>query len=214
MSPPGVFGKLPARGDFVAYRLPASFTDPWHGWLVRGLADARLSLGDRLTELWRVAPAWRFVLAPGLAGPNAATGVLVPSVDAVGRTFPLCIVHLAAEPIDPLALFAEPDRLDRLEAAARRALAPSLDLAAWLRDLDGIGSDPLPLLAAPALPMRFPAGAGLAAAVATTFRARGAHGVAIFWGEGSPFVSPGGFLFHGLPEGADFRRLLCDGEAR
>jgi type VI secretion system protein ImpM len=209
----GVFGKLPARGDFLAHRLPASFTEPWHGWLARGLADARLLLGERLSERWRVAPAWRFLLAPGLAGPTAAVGILVPSVDAVGRAFPLSLVRLDSEPIDPLALFAQPDRFDRLEAAARRALVPSLDLEAWLGGLDGADADPLPLMPARALPLRVAAGPGeLAEAVGATLRARGGHGLAIFWGDGSPYVAGGGLVFHGLPEGRDFLRLLCDGE--
>ncbi len=38
------------------------------------------------------APIWRFTLAPGLAGRYPVFGVLMPSVDRVGRQFPLTLV--------------------------------------------------------------------------------------------------------------------------
>jgi type VI secretion system protein ImpM len=209
----GVFGKLPARGDFLAHGLPASFTGPWHGWLVRGLAEARRLVGDRLAEIWRVAPAWRFVLAPGLAGPAAVAGVLVPSVDAVGRAFPLTLARLAADPFEPRALVSGATWLDRLEAAARAALVPELDLEAWLRGLDG--SNPgEPAAAAPArLPLWLRGeGEALADALGALLAARGGQGLALFWSAGSPFVAPGALLSPGLPEGRDFLRLLVDPE--
>lgn len=38
------------------------------------------------------APIWRFSAAAGLAGPDAVLGVMMPSVDRVGRQFPLTLV--------------------------------------------------------------------------------------------------------------------------
>ena len=35
----GLFGKLPARGDFVRENLPRDFTDAWDAWWQRGLAE-------------------------------------------------------------------------------------------------------------------------------------------------------------------------------
>jgi type VI secretion system protein ImpM len=89
---PGVFGKLPARGDFVDRGLPKSFTDPWHAWLVDGLAAARAELGAGFEPAYMAAPVWRFLLPAGAAGPTAACGVLLPSVDSAGRLFPLSLV--------------------------------------------------------------------------------------------------------------------------
>jgi type VI secretion system protein ImpM len=214
VSGPGAFGKLPARGDFLAHRLPADFTEPWHGWLARGLLAARGALGDRLEELWRVAPAWRFALAPGLAGPEAVVGVLVPSVDAVGRAFPLTLALPAREPPDALALILRPDWLDRLEAAARRALDPGLGLGDWLAALDALAPRELPAAPPPRLlPVRLAGdGAELAHALATLLLARGGSGLALFWGQGSPFVAAGALACGGLPEGPDFVRLLADPE--
>lgn len=212
--PVGLFGKLPTRGDFLALGLPASFTEPWHGWIARGLQAARLALGARFEAVYRVAPAWRFALAPGLAGPDAALGVLVPSVDAVGRAFPLALVRLEPEAVDPLALLRSPGWLDRLEEAARRALAPRLDLAAWQGALAGLGpGEPVARATPHLLPLRLEGrGSGLAEALDGLLRARGGSGLALFWGEGSPFVAAGLFAAPGLPEGPDFARLLVDPE--
>src|ERR687890_132230 len=88
---PGVFGKLPARADFLSRGLPASFADPWHAWVVRGLAAARQELAERFESAYMAAPVWRFVLPPGACGPALAAGVVLPSVDAVGRLFPLAL---------------------------------------------------------------------------------------------------------------------------
>ncbi len=84
---PGIFGKLPWLGDFVTRRLPHSFVEPWDDWLQRGMAATREALGDGWLDSFLTAPVWRFLLPAGSAGP-AMAGVLMPSVDRVGRYFP------------------------------------------------------------------------------------------------------------------------------
>jgi type VI secretion system protein ImpM len=42
----GLFGKLPARGDFVRENLPRDFTDGWDGWWQRGLGEVRSLFSD------------------------------------------------------------------------------------------------------------------------------------------------------------------------
>ncbi len=41
------------------------------------------------------APIWRFLLPAGACGAQAALGVWLPSVDRVGRQFPLALCALA-----------------------------------------------------------------------------------------------------------------------
>ena len=84
----GCYGKLPSLGDFVSRRLPRSFVQPWDAWLQRALAASRARLGAGWLETYLASPFWRFALAPGLCGPEAWVGVLMPSTDRVGRTFP------------------------------------------------------------------------------------------------------------------------------
>jgi type VI secretion system protein ImpM len=50
-------------------------------------------------EAYLTAPIWRFVLLPGIINHQAWTGLIMPSVDKVGRYFPLTV----AIPIDDCA---------------------------------------------------------------------------------------------------------------
>src|SRR5215475_13109598 len=92
----GVFGKLPARGDFVRENLPRDFADAWDAWWQRGLAETQQRPVDEWREAWLEAPVWRFVLPPGLCGANGVLGLWMPSVDKAGRYFPLTIAATAA----------------------------------------------------------------------------------------------------------------------
>jgi type VI secretion system protein ImpM len=87
----GLYGKLPARGDFVRIGLPGSFVAPWDAWLQDVVAGSRELLGADWLPAWLEAPVWRFALAGGLCGPDPVLGVLLPSVDRVGRYFPLTL---------------------------------------------------------------------------------------------------------------------------
>jgi type VI secretion system protein ImpM len=110
----GLFGKLPARGDFVRLGLPGDFVAAWDAWLARVLADSRARMGAAWLPAFLEAPVWRFALAPGLCGARAACGVWMPSVDRVGRYFPLTLA--AMQPA------AAPAWFDACEAAGRAAL--------------------------------------------------------------------------------------------
>lgn len=92
---PGWFGKLPHLGDFASRRLPEAFVQRWDRWLQRGLAAARSELGPRWLDVYLVAPVLRFWLAPGLLGEHGWAGLMMPSVDRVGRHFPLTIARPA-----------------------------------------------------------------------------------------------------------------------
>ena len=87
----GFYGKLPARGDFVRSGLPRTFTDPWDDWLQPSLSAAKEAMGERWLDLYLTFPVWRFVMPDGLVGGNCWIGVFLPSVDRVGRCFPLTI---------------------------------------------------------------------------------------------------------------------------
>ncbi len=98
----GFYGKLPTVGDFVVRDLSPEFVAPWDAWLQRALADSQLRLGADFDELYLTFPIWRFVAGPGAFGPDACWGVLLPSVDRVGRRFPLTL----AQPLSLATLHA------------------------------------------------------------------------------------------------------------
>lgn len=68
----GFYGKLASRGDFVSRALPQSFVGPWDSWLAAGLLASQQRLGGDWLNVYLVSPLWRFVLAPGVCGPDAA----------------------------------------------------------------------------------------------------------------------------------------------
>jgi type VI secretion system ImpM family protein len=91
---PGWYGKLPSLGDFASRRLPPLFIEPWDRWLANSLASWR-ERDESWMDAYLAAPPLRFALGAGLPfeqSPGYA-GVLMPSVDRVGRYFPLTVVR-------------------------------------------------------------------------------------------------------------------------
>lgn len=97
-----VFGKLPAHGDFIARGLDAAARDGLDTWLAGSLAQARARLGEEFDPLWEQAPPWRFGQVIEGAG---TAGAIAPSVDAVGRRFPLLVLRreIAADAVEAAA---------------------------------------------------------------------------------------------------------------
>ncbi len=87
---PGWFGKLPGMGDFAHRRLPESFRAQWDAWLQNGLGGLRQRHAD-WTQHYLESPLWSFLLGDQVAGPGRWIGVLMPSVDGVGRYFPFTL---------------------------------------------------------------------------------------------------------------------------
>lgn len=93
----GLYGKLPAKRDFIAASVPRAFLRLWEPWIEAGLAAARARAGEaRFAEAFNGAPIWRFWLGPAVFG-EAALGALMASVDALGRMYPLTLVGVGAE---------------------------------------------------------------------------------------------------------------------
>lgn len=150
----GAFGKMPALGDFFRLALSPDFVTPWDRWLQAAMVEARARLGDDFQAAYMSAPIWRFTLPAGVAGRSAVSGVLMASVDQVGRLFPLTLARESGSGGDALAdhaallavvtdleeaaLDALSDDLTRDGLAARLALCPApraaaMDVARYLR---------------------------------------------------------------------------------
>ena len=90
----GVSGKVFTHGDFIDRNLPESFLSPWNHWLQTGIALSQEQLGSEWLQKYLNAPIWRFALSGNICGEQSAIGVMIPSVDRVGRYFPLTLVAL------------------------------------------------------------------------------------------------------------------------
>ena len=130
----GWYGKIPSLGDFISRRLPANFIDTWDTWLQKAMATSREQLGEHWLDLYLTSPMWRFILMPDTCS-NAKiwTGILMPSIDKVGRHFPLTIAA-EIEPY-PQALLSLISAQHWYTALEQVALA-SLDLNISPDDLD------------------------------------------------------------------------------
>jgi type VI secretion system protein ImpM len=146
-STPGWYGKLPSLGDFASRRLEGDFIEPWDTWLGEGLAAQRETLGDTWLEAYLASPTWRFVLMPGtlerLDPQRALAGVLMPSVDRVGRYFPLTLVA-DLDPVPPSAAAIEAllGWLHRLEDVALDALQDDWTIDELEEALERVGPTP------------------------------------------------------------------------
>ncbi|KIC35165.1 type VI secretion system-associated protein TagF [Leisingera sp. ANG-M7] len=133
----GAFGKMPSAGDFFRLNTPGGFVRIWDAWLQQLMLDGKTAYGAGFDAHYMTAPIWRFTLPAGLAGVAPVWGVMMPSVDRVGRRFPLTLVaplsavadngpgHLGAgvlfERLEDLALDALEDSMTKDRLADRLA---------------------------------------------------------------------------------------------
>jgi type VI secretion system protein ImpM len=123
---PGWYGKLPGLGDFASRRLPDEFVRAWDEWLQQVIHATRTSLAETWVDSYLTMPIWRFALLPGLVGASGWAGVLMPSVDRVGRQFPLTLLaELRSAGAAAGAVFEAADWFAGLEDAALGVLDPT-----------------------------------------------------------------------------------------
>jgi type VI secretion system protein ImpM len=229
----GWFGKIPALGDFASRRLPPGFVSAWDAWLQQSMAASRESLGEAWLELYLTSPIWRFLLGPGVCGENAWLGMLMPSVDQVGRHFPLTIVKALPADADvfPCALGAS-----EWMAAVENAALRTLDIDASVSSFEeGLAALPFPgsLCGTPdeqavareiaswcshpdPAPLELQctnACARLWTAAALAHFSKAAHGRSFWWHEADGLCDARLIACSALPSAPDFERLLRDAAA-
>ncbi len=119
----GCYGKIPRLGDFLSRSLPRSLITSLDEWLQEGMRASQQQLGAHWVDAYLVSPVWCFAAGPGCFDPSAWLGVMVPSVDRVGRYFPFLVLVEAGELTPCQALYlcqawytdAESLALDSLE---------------------------------------------------------------------------------------------------
>ena len=119
----GWFGKLPSHGDFLQRRISEAFLNKWDAWLQECVAQSRERLGDNWLSTYLTSPVWRFFLSQGVIGASSFAGIVLPSVDRVGRYFPLTVVAELPADLSPMAVAIHGrEWLKNIEALALHAL--------------------------------------------------------------------------------------------
>jgi type VI secretion system protein ImpM len=198
----GYFGKIPSHGDFVGRGLPPHLVAAWDEWLQECIHASQEQLGDQWLTHYLTSPVWRFAISPGVLGPEGLGGVMMPSVDRVGRYFPLMLAATGAPPLldwlrkhvawyEAVEVLAresleERFRLDRFEAAPEPELTP-------------IASS-LPAGAVWRIPVDEDAGERAFAAVL--------QGQSLWWTEGGPDAESRFLMCAGMPRQETFAAML------
>lgn len=210
----GLFGKLRHHGDFVSRRLPPAMLQPFDAWLQAGLVRSRAELGAAWLPTYLNSPLWRFALAPGVCGPQAWAGLMMPSVDRVGRWFPLTLaIGLAGAPSLRACLTVHADWFAQLEVLALASLDDGFALDVLDAALLGLeGAPAAATVAAPPLPARSFVTA-LGCGSLPWLAHAGLDGHSAWWTHGAELVTPCLAVCPGLPSASGFAALL-DGRWR
>lgn len=216
----GLFGKIGAKRDFIAMATPRGFLEVWEPWVQASLSASRHQLGPDWQQAFLTAPVWRFWLGAAICGTPVA-GAIMPSLDGVGRYYPLTLHAVAGTEAGLPPPNVDPQ--DEWFGQAETFLLSTLDRGATFEQI----SEALDRLAAPRLlpvvaddsqfkPLG-PAAMGRAAALdafADSFSALCAvspqvYAAASFWwtagGEGFPPLT---LCCRGLPDPFQFSTLL------
>ena len=138
----GLFGKISAKRDFIAIATPRSFLEAWEPWVQAALSASRHQLGSGWQQAFLTAPVWRFWLGGAICG-STVTGAIMPSLDGVGRYYPLTLHAVTDERVALPPPSVDPQ--DEWFGQAEAFLLSTLDRAATFEHI----TEALDRLAAP-----------------------------------------------------------------
>jgi type VI secretion system protein ImpM len=226
----GFYGKLPSHGDFLRRRVSDAFVDAWDAWLRECIASSRTSLAARWLDVYLTSPAWRFACAAGACGPAPIVGIVAPSVDQVGRYFPLTVVAELPADVNLVTAVSSSERfLDTAERLVIETLATErVDFERFDRGVLALdqelgyaaappplvlGSEATAILTDSPRAWHVPLGASSDLSVAfeqllslhleAKFRP-----LTLFWTDGSAVVEPSCLVLKGLPDPSTYAALL------
>ncbi|EDP65181.1 hypothetical protein BAL199_01504 [alpha proteobacterium BAL199] len=225
---PGCYGKIPALGDFLSRNLPGTFVEAWDGWLRAAMSACARDGNDDWIDHYLSGPVWRFAIASPAIGEVSRAGVMVPSVDRIGRSFPMTVVVEIPDgmtAIDMATTWAE--GFERAEALVLAAIGRSLAAEAFVTHVESL---PTPSAAVDdglaarqhwrpdpkvgfgvrmaTTPSDEIGGPGLAAALALPLLADAVSGYSIWWHPSYDDRPANTILFAGLPPPEAARGML------
>ena len=140
----GYYGKVPVLGDFIKHNLPRSFIEPWDDWLQQAINASKMQLGENWLDTYLTSPIYRFALSPGICSDHCWQGVMMPSVDRVGRYFPMTLCRKNEAGTNPLTLaLDEKAWFDRAQQLIQWALEDDFDTLKFNDQLNNLEIDGL-----------------------------------------------------------------------
>src|ERR1700731_4602848 len=73
-----LYGKVPAKRDFIAIGAPREFLNAWEPWLQGAISASRTDLGEKWQSAFLTAPIWRFWLGADICGRGGIGALLSP----------------------------------------------------------------------------------------------------------------------------------------
>jgi type VI secretion system protein ImpM len=188
----GFFGKLPTHGDFVSTGIGQVLQRELDAWLQSGLRAGEETLGSGWCSVFHAMPPWRFIVERGLWGPATIAGILLPSTDRVGRSFPLVIAaQLHSFDDHPRQLYLDVAWFTAAEALAETSLARDFDIGTFTAGLKRL---------------RLPRAEK--SPIAGRFAAQRPEGSSLWWKSDTVGQQAKGFRTASAPTTADFLRLI------
>ncbi len=133
----GYFGKLPLRGDFIQRNLDQTFVTLWDQWLQSVISTSRTTLDEQWLDNYLISPVWRYFIK--LDDKSSYAGIMLPSIDKVGRYFPFTIAIALSKDEDSMQ-FIEKNKTwyDQAETIALQALAEQIDFVQLNQAVDNL----------------------------------------------------------------------------
>jgi type VI secretion system protein ImpM len=107
----GFFGKLPGYGDFIQRNVSPNFINQWDNWILQSIEASHMQLGDAWKEVYFNSPIWRFTIDGTIFKGDTITGIIMPSVDSAGRSYPFSVICQSPSLVNPFIVAEQVDDL-------------------------------------------------------------------------------------------------------
>src|SRR5215831_17724017 len=218
-----LYGKVPAKRDFIAIGAPRDFLNAWEPWLQGAISASRTALGDRWQSAFLTAPIWRFWLGADICG-RSVIGAFMSSLDGVGRYFPLTLFACADDhaAIPPPEFGSQDGWFDAAETLLMSTLDHDANFEAMTAELGALPPpfQELPTAAAPeagcdadnnrphATPARGHSFSELFGSIRTRDHANIYAGSTFWWTVGGEGIAPVALSGKGMPDPFLFAAML------
>jgi type VI secretion system protein ImpM len=218
--PCSLYGKVPAKRDFIAVGAPRDFLNAWEPWLQAAISASRAALGDKWQPAFLTAPIWRFWLGADICG-RSVIGAFMSSLDGIGRYFPLTLFGCADGngAIPPPEFTSQDDWFDAAEAFLMSTLNNDTNFEAITAELGALPPPFQELAKAPpqgsgpqALSQVLPALGQSFSEVFSSIRVRDCAkiyaGSTFWWTIGGEGIAPVALCAKGMPDPFFFAAML------